>query len=178
MNLPNRKSPRLKGYDYNKNGAYFITLCTDGRRLLLSEITGLTPSDIKLRLTPYGKIVEQVIEILPKEFGISLDAYVIMPNHIHLLFMMLQQTENHTLTEKRSYLSKIVGYLKMNVTKEIHRINQNEIVWQCSYHDKIVRDEKQYLRIWNYIHENPLIWQFDCYHPEQNDIRSETAGDS
>jgi hypothetical protein len=91
---------------------------------------------------------------------------------------MLQQTENHILTEKRSYLSKIVGYLKMNVTKEIHRINQNEIVWQRSYHDKIVRDEKQYLRIWNYINENPLVWQFDCYHPEQNDIRSETAGDS
>ena len=171
MNLPNRKSPRLKGYDYNKNGAYFITICTDGRRLLLSEIPCIPLSDAKPCLTPYGKIVEQIIETLPKEFGIRLDAYVIMPNHIHLLFMMLQQTENHALTENRSYLSKIVGYLKMNVTKEIHRINRNEIVWQRSYHDKIIRDEKQYLRIWKYIHENPMIWQFDCFHPDHDKIR-------
>ena len=168
MNYPIRKSPRLKGYDYNQNGAYFITICTDERRLLLSEVIGTPPTDIKLRFTPYGSIVKQVIEALPQEFGITLDAYVIMPNHVHLLFMMLQQTEHHSQTEKRSYLSKIIGYLKMNVSKEIHRIHPNEIVWQRSYHDKIVRDEKQYLRIWKYIEENPMIWQFDCFHPDHN----------
>ncbi|MBQ7300769.1 MAG: transposase [Clostridia bacterium] len=169
MNLPNRKSPRLQGYDYNQDGAYFITICSDQRRLLFSDITGAPPNDVSVNLTAYGDIAKKYIQLLPQKYDIILHAYVIMPNHIHLLFLMTHQiTGNRTPLETRSYLDKMIGYLKMNISKEIHQINSHEKVWQRSYHDSIIRSEKKYLHIWNYIQNNPMVWQYDCFYSEQN----------
>ena len=90
MDYPNRKPLRLKHYDYSSPGAYFITICTAGKRCLLSHITvgdGLARPAVKL--TNIGGIVERQIEAIPLRFPtVTVDKYVIMPNHIHLLISL------------------------------------------------------------------------------------------
>ncbi|MBR3995222.1 MAG: hypothetical protein IKL74_04430 [Clostridia bacterium] len=91
MDLPKRKRTRLKGYDYSLPGSYFITICTKDKKHLLSEITvgqGLAPAEN--RLTIYGFIAKEQIEALEKRYNnITVDKYVIMPNHIHILFSII-----------------------------------------------------------------------------------------
>ena len=85
MNLPNRKRTRLKGYDYSAPGAYFVTICTYNRKNLFSNIVGAIHELPENQLTQYGEFVEQIIEILPDRFNVSIPKYIIMPNHIHLI---------------------------------------------------------------------------------------------
>jgi putative transposase len=74
-----RKSIRLPGYDYSGVGAYFITVCTDRREPLLGEIVGS-----EARLTDYGKAAAGCWQWLPRQYRfVQLDAWVIMPNHLH-----------------------------------------------------------------------------------------------
>ncbi len=87
MELPKRKPTRLRGYDYSEEGAYFITICTHNRKCLLSNIVGDGVLDVpQNELTSYGQIAEKIIIQLNEFYNyISVDKYVIMPNHIHLL---------------------------------------------------------------------------------------------
>ena len=84
-NLPKRKTARLKGYDYSTQGVYFITICTHERKYLFSNIVGAIHELPENKLTQYGEIVEQIIEILPDRFNVSIHKHIIMPNHIHLI---------------------------------------------------------------------------------------------
>ena len=173
MELPKRKPTRLKGYDYSQNGAYFITICTHNRKCLFSNIVGAIHELPENKLTPYGKIVKQIIEILPDRFNVSIPKYVIMPNHIHLIIEIYNGDEKRAIRESplqyhRSVIDKMVGFLKMNVSKKIHNEHSDKI-WQRSYHDHIIRGEKDYQKIWEYIDTNSLKWGSDCFY---NDKRS------
>lgn len=68
------------------------------------------------------------------------------------------------LQNGRTEISKAVGYLKMNVSKSIHQTHPDQVVWQRSFHDHIIRDEADYIRIWNYIDTNPTKWTEDCFY--------------
>ena len=89
----NRKSIRLKEYDYSQNGYYFVTICTHERRNLFGEIVGadprvrpLTPvSFAHMILNEFGKIVDEKINELKKYNNVDVDVYCIMPNHIHMI---------------------------------------------------------------------------------------------
>lgn len=82
--LPKRKTARLKGFDYNNRGAYFITICTQNRKNVLSTIVG--EGSPLPRLSRYGETVEKWIQNIPEKYQeISVDQYVIMPNHIDYL---------------------------------------------------------------------------------------------
>ena len=85
IDLPVRKRTRLEHYDYSSGGAYFITVCTQNRRKILSSI--IVGEGFPLpQLTKYGDVVDRWIRNIPDKYsGISVDSYVIMPNHIHLL---------------------------------------------------------------------------------------------
>ena len=84
MASPLRHSIRLREYDYTQPGAYFVTVVTDNRVLVLSKIV-----DGQIQLSPLGKIVEeellQTSQIRP---FVEIDAYVIMPNHVHVIFII------------------------------------------------------------------------------------------
>ena len=97
--LPKRKSTRLKNYDYNTPGAYFITMCTHNKKCLLSNIVGAIHELPENKLTEYGKYTEQIIEILPDRFNVSIPKYVIMPNHIHLIIEINNDTETRAIHE-------------------------------------------------------------------------------
>lgn len=159
MPFYNRKSNRLKGYDYSQNGAYFITVCVKDKKCLLGKVVGgdagIAP---EILLSSHGKTVEKYIN------GIKgLHKYVIMPNHIHMIVFI----ENEEGTMKASSLTQSIPQLirsfKTLVTKEL-----GFSLWQRSYYDHIIRDIPDYEAIWEYIENNPLKWKEDkLYKSEQ-----------
>ena len=168
MDLSVRKTMRLQNYNYSENGAYYVTICTKNRRCLFSEVVGsIYESTAKIKLKPYGRIVDEIINTLSERFDINIDNYVIMPNHIHMIISIENSSIKRSIREStlrnRSTISKVVGYLKMNSSKMIHEINPDENVWQSSYYDHIIRDENDYLEKWNYIDGNPSKWAKDEY---------------
>ena len=85
--MKNRKNTRLKGGDYNRNQAIFITICTKERKCILSRIVGTGVLDgPQIELTKCGKIADKYIHQLNDFYDdLSVENYVIMPNHIHIL---------------------------------------------------------------------------------------------
>ncbi|MBO5884021.1 MAG: transposase [Clostridia bacterium] len=168
--FPNRKNLRLKGFDYNSIGAYFITICTHKRHCTLSHIVGAIHESPETRLTEYGKTVDKIIGTVSDRFKIKVDGYVIMPNHVHLIVVITDEEELRAIRESplrsRSLISKTIGYLKMNVSKEINNRFCKTKVWQRGFHDHIIRNRKDYEKIAKYIHENPLRWESDCFYSE------------
>jgi len=88
---------------------------------------------------------------------VTVEKSVIIPNHVHAII---------SLTEGVN-LSAVVGSLKSAVTKQVHEIRPGEKVWQASFHDHIIRNEQDYLKIWEYIDTNPLKWKEDCFYTEE-----------
>ncbi len=169
--LPKRKRLRLDHFDYSTPGAYFITVCTHNRRCTLSRIVGAIHESPEPELTEYGKIVDDLINHIPEHFKVSIAEYVIMPNHIHLIAIIGAEEELRAIRESplrgRSIISKMVGYIKMKASKEIHCRHGNMAVWQRGFHDHIIRDEPDYIKIANYICENPIYWQLDRLYADE-----------
>lgn len=189
MDLPKRKEYRLKNYDYSQNGAYFITICTKNRQHILWEDTCrgahcATENDLHCatenmsdnvqdnrnnrnnnepiyRLSEYGLIIDGAIKNIQKFYScVSVDKYVIMPNHIHLILAICNDEAN--LVNGRALhaptIATIINQMKGYVTKQI-----GFTIWQKLYYDHIIRNDREYDFIWEYIDGNPLKWQFDCY---------------
>ena len=189
MDLPERKQNRLRGYNYSSAGAYFVTVCTDNRKCYLSEVV-LNPDNqsappeyvgaihespvcrpeliyetAEIRLKPYGKIVEKIINTLSQKYGVRITDYVIMPNHIHMVILIDEERAiRESPLQKRSLISKIVGYLKATVSREIHKFSPDINLWQRDYYDHIIRWDEEYLKIAEYIHTNPGKWEEDKYY--------------
>ena len=171
-----RKSHRLKDYDYSSAGAYFLTVCTHNRKKLFSEIVTmagdkiLKPSDAEglinelyeTKLTDFGKVAEEIIKSLSERFEVEISDYVIMPNHIHMVvFVDEERAIRESPLQIRSLISKIIGYFKMNVSKAIHKTHPDLVVWQRDYYDRVIRDDEEYIGIAEYIFANPGKWSED-----------------
>ena len=245
-----RRSIRLKGYDYAQAGAYFITICTHNRLPLFGKIVragfipdpnnqtgqpqtgqpqtgqpqtgqpqtgqpqtgqpqtgqpqtgqpqglplrdandtaqpvgaGFTPA--RMNLNEYGQIAHEQWQKIPVRFEtVELDAFVIMPNHIHGIIIInesqpvkagLTPTLNRQFSQtqrcpKRKTIGDIVGAYKSLVANECLKIfkTKNENMgklWQRNYYEHIIRDEKSYLKIAQYILDNPEKWELDSMYP-------------
>ena len=158
MDLPKRKPTRLKEYDYSTPGAYFITICTKDKKELLSKIVGDDAHIVpKNSLSEFGLICDKYINNINVKYeNITIDKYVIMPNHIHLIIFLYGTMRASSPTKN---IATIIRSFKTMVTKEI-----GNSIWQRSYHDHIIRGEKDYLKIWEYIDNNPLKWELDCFY--------------
>lgn len=159
MNLPKRKPTRLKEYDYSTPGAYFITICVKDRKELLSQITVGDDALIvpKNHLSQYGLICDKYIENINIKYeNVTVDKYIIMPNHIHLIICLNGTMKASSPTKS---IENIVRSFKTLVTKEI-----GISIWQRSYHDHIVRGEADYKKIWEYIDTNVSKWEEDCFY--------------
>ena len=164
--MPIRKPTRLKEFDYSQNGYYFITICTHNRKNLFSNIVGAIHESPEIKLNANGEIVDNYIKQLNVRFGFKIDKYAIMPNHIHMIIVISERAIRESPLQKRSLISKAVGYLKMNASRDIHKTGYLQPIWQRSFHDHIIRGEKDYLKIWNYIDTNPQKWREDCFYCE------------
>ncbi len=175
--LPKRKMPRLKNFDYNTTGAYFITICTKNRAELLSHIvgTGVPDCPYNIEFLPYGKTADKHIKQLNDFYDdISIDQYVIMPNHIHLLLSVRNgqsgtpvPTNHEPIFAKKALVSKdnkkansivsrFVSTFKRFCNKEY---GQN--IWQDRFYDHVIRNREDYNEHVKYIYENPMNWYYD-----------------
>lgn len=151
MELPNRKSTRLANYDYSNQNYYFITICTHNKQYLFKELNCLTE---------FGVIAKSELLNIPNHFeDIRIDKYVIMPDHIHAIIVIGCGGEAER-SRPFPTLSTIVGLYKSGVSKRIHETNPNIKIWQKSFNDRIIRNEKGYYEVLKYIAENPLNRSF------------------
>lgn len=155
-NLPKRKPTRLRCYDYSLGGAVFVTICVENRKKILSKITkDATTSECVLTLSSYGKIVEFFLKKISEKYPcFSVDNYVIMPDHLHFILTKDNSVPNDITT------SQIIGWLKYNITSAINNKNNTpgKRIFQRSFYDHIIENEKDYMEHWNYIYENPFNW--------------------
>jgi len=162
-NLPRRKKTRLEDFDYSTPGAYFITICTQNRRNILSNIVGDGFPVSKMS----GKIAERFIKMISVKYPKArVDKYVIMPNHIHMILEMekdLGETGNPSPT-----MGTIIGWYKYQVSTHINlaKGTAGQRVFQRSYYDHVIRNQQDYNEIWQYIDSNPAKWQEDCFYNE------------
>ena len=180
--LPKRKTMRLQGCNYSTPAAYFITICTEGRKRILSSVgTGVPdgPSKIKpihpqVRLTKFGEVADKYINQLDSFYKhISVDYYVIMPNHVHMI-LVIKGTKTEISASllcgpsrtpvptdmggdvRNSEISKFISTFKRFCNKEY-----GKNVWQKRSYDHIIRNSDDYYNTAKYILENPATWQQD-----------------
>jgi putative transposase len=97
-----RRSIRLRGCDYARAGAYFITICSRDRLCLFAEIVG----DV-IEVTPIWESVTTCWEAIPEHFGtVELDAFVIMPNHLHGIVVLGTESEEHASMASQDVVSQ------------------------------------------------------------------------
>jgi putative transposase len=161
-----RKKIRLNQNLYCGDYVYFITICSYSKKSYFGEI-----KDGKIHLNKIGEIIEHKIINLPKFFDCRIDKYVIMPNHIHFLisenvvsiFKIMSSFKRHCFQEIRNLVNTgdIRSPLQENITL-------NNKIWQKSFYDRIIRNQKEYDLFWQYIDENPLRWELDSLNPEKD----------
>lgn len=156
MELPKRKPNRLRDYSYNTPNAYFITICTDNRKNLFWQNVGvIIDRPINVQLTNLGTFVQQSIEDIPRHYpAVTVDHYTIMPNHIHLLLQIHSDYDGRSMIAPT--VSTVVRLMKGAVTKEA-----GYPIWQKGFYDHIIRNDRDYQDIWNYIDGNPSKWVED-----------------
>jgi len=158
-NLPRRKTIRLKHYDYSQAGYYFITICTENRKMLLWSDVGATNG--RQSLTEAGELIETALRNIETiYFNVFLDEYVIMPNHIHFILVIGNCIDNGRPMVAPT-VSQIIQQFKGYVTK---KCRQKGFSWQKSYYEHIIRNEQELQKIRQYIIDNPAKWQEDEYY--------------
>ena len=162
--LPQRKHPRMNHYDYSTAGAYFITICTHNRRCLLSHIVGRGLAPAESQYTAYGKIAREQLLLLEKRFpSLKIDQYVIMPNHIHVIFM-LEETAGDS---QRPTITDIICAYKSLTTIACKKAHLVDKLFQTSFYEHVIRGRADYDEIVAYIVNNPKQWELDRLYSEE-----------
>ena len=160
---PNRRTIRLRDYDYSKAGAYFITVCTYQKIETLGSITAHN-----IVHTKAGDIVASVWRSIPDRFpGVELDEYLLMPNHVHgIIVLPDRESQSSSAEMKKPGLGKIIAYFKYMSTKLINQ-DRNQIgrrVWQRNYYEHVIRNDHDLNTIREYIQNNPRRWTIDRFY--------------
>ena len=165
-----RKSPRLSGYDYSQDGAYFVTVCVQGRLCPFGEVV-----DGNMRFNPAGQMIGKWWGELERKFtSLKIDEYfVVMPNHFHgIVFMPELSPPTAEGGHAGPPLQRIVQWFKtMTTNNYIHGVKEHGwqpfkgILWQRSFYEHVIRDEASLNRIREYISTNPLRWDLDRENP-------------
>ncbi|MCL2352811.1 MAG: hypothetical protein FWC55_09805 [Firmicutes bacterium] len=172
-NLPSRKNLRLKEYDYSSEGAYFITICTKNRSETLSRVGRADPGAPYMQLSEFGIIADKYIKTIETHYNdVTVDKYVIMPNHVHLLLCVTSADSSaprsaHPTKRLSPKVTKRTVELIPLIIRVFKRLTNKEYgfdMWQTSYYDHIIRNEEDYLRIWKYTDDNPARWTEDEYY--------------
>lgn len=174
---PERKQTRLTNYDYSNNGWYFITICSYNRSNIFGEYNKnvgaalVSARNNNIILSIIGKFIDDQWNNIPDQYkNIELDQYIIMPNHIHGILII----DNRAQTSSAPTISQIIRSFKSKCTNEyLNYLKQNNIqmtvdIWQRSFRDHIIRDEKSLHKIREYIRANPLTWDKDENNPDHN----------
>lgn len=160
-----RRSVRLKDYDYASNGAYFVTLCTAGRICLFGKVR-----DGAVDLSEAGQIAHDAWLASEKiRHEVVLDEFIVMPNHVHGIILILDvgadgvRPDEHAGSLRPKSLSTFVSGFKSTVTRQINELRKtpDAPVWQRSFHDRVLRNEREVQARRMYIANNPVRWEMD-----------------
>ncbi len=179
-----RRSIRWFAYDYTQAGAYFVTICTADRQGPLGRVEGA-----QVRLSRHGLIAEACWWAIPEHCDqVELDAFVVMPNHVHGILLLWDVGARHALpsptdanrppvgqatrpkrTSRRS-LGSIVGAYKSAVSRRINNVRgtPGRALWQRNFYEHVIRNAQQLTRIRRYIDDNPANWPLDHENPQAN----------
>lgn len=181
MKHKNRKNIRWRKWDYRWNAAYFITICTQDKQPFFGEI-----KNAKMNLSPAGVLADIFWYEIPKHAkGVTLDAFVVMPNHVHGIIILendevpppvlpkLEEDDTPKSPDEQRFqrpgknsISTIIGGYKSVVTKHVNRLALiDNWKWQTRFHDHIIRNEERFNLIQNYILTNIKNWNNDRFHP-------------
>ena len=156
---------RLKDWDYNSDGMYFITICTVGKKHILSKIRvggGVLDAPF-IELTEYGRVIDEQVKIMNDIYeNINVGHYVIMPNHIHMIIEIKNAggtSGRPSPTRENSLISQYISTFKRFTNKKC-----GIDLWQRSYYDHIIRNETDYMEKVEYILTNPAKWRDDEYY--------------
>ena len=170
---PRRRPLRLPGFDYSREGAYFVTICTWNRECLLGDVM-----KGKMRLNELGRVVHTVWDGLSDRFPtIELVSFIVMPNHVHGILLvgaaLALPVGGAASSAPTRFASTTLGTV-VRAFKSISAIGVNRLLsrsgqslWQRSYYEHVIRTEKCLNRIREYIATNPLRWQLDRENPER-----------
>jgi REP element-mobilizing transposase RayT len=174
-NLPKRKSTRLKNFDYSSAGAYFVTICVRDRMQILSEIVrtdlpatyktietavgeGLAPPEITVKLKPCGEIVKEQLQLIETRFpSVTIEDYVIMPDHIHAVIFLHGKAGGASPSPT---LDDVICAFKSLTSRSCKQKYGIEKMFQRSSAEHIVRDREDYETRRKYIYENPKRWYY------------------
>ena len=193
-----RRSIRLKNYDYSQNGAYFVTLCAWQRECLFGEIpiavgAGSKPAQdakparnaMTIDLNDFGKLVDFTWHDLQQHItGITLDDFVIMPNHVHFIVVIDNCANSgdpglaraglaRAGLEPAPTLSEIVRQFKTFSAKRINALRNNPgcPVWQRNYYERVIRNDDELSLVREYIVNNPMKWELDRENPVHHKLK-------
>jgi REP element-mobilizing transposase RayT len=187
-----RHSLRLQGYDYSQEGAYFVTIVTQGREALFGEVV-----NGEMRMNRYGEIVQKWWETIPEHFpNVETGAFGVMPNHVHGIVIIIdtrrgtvpvprvgntaqlggeipnwagktQFAGGETPPLRKPTLGQVIAYFKYQTTKEINKSKGGAVtkIWQRSFYDHILRNQHDLELTWLYIESNPAQWETDNENP-------------
>ena len=169
------ESTRLPDYDYSSAGFYYVTICTKKMVRFFGEVI-----NEKVCLSEIGKIVKNEwlkIELIRNY--VNLDNYIIMPNHLHGIVIIEDQsnarveTHGHASLQSKNQnqfvlqnLSNIIRGFKSSATRKIRESGHCDFAWQPRFYDHIIRTEKSLNKIRNYIKNNPVKWKTDEYYTD------------
>jgi putative transposase len=181
-----RKHVRLSGFDYRDNYAYFVTICTGHRECVFGDVI-----DGALRPSRRGLVVTQCWQDIPKHHPfVELDAFVVMPNHIHGILLFTGGREEATQASQlqtpprvaatpasprpanahgpmSKSLGAVVGSFKAAISRSINRLRPGAAVglWQPNYYEHVIRNDRARDAIGEYILSNPDRWNLDEENP-------------
>jgi REP element-mobilizing transposase RayT len=169
-----RRSIRLKGHDYSRTGAYFVTIVTHGRELLFGAVL-----NGEVHLNDAGRMVSATWAGTPDiRPNVTLDEFVVMPNHFHGVLVIHEPRGVIRLARPiavgapglvRGSLGAIVGQFKSLTTKRLNVMRRSPgfPVWQRNYYEHVVRDDADLDRLREYIAANPARWLEDDENPDR-----------
>ncbi|MFH1857245.1 MAG: transposase [Candidatus Omnitrophota bacterium] len=182
--LPKRKAPRLKEYDYSAAGYYFVTICSKDKQDIFGKINhkfvgallacARDNNSVKIKLTKIGQIIDSQWNNIPNQYNnVDVDQFIIMPNHLHGILII----NNRAQASSAPTISQIIRSFKSKTTMEyLKYINQNNLnisgkIWQRSFYDHVIRNEKSLEEIREYIVNNPAKWDDDEYNMDAKNTR-------
>jgi REP element-mobilizing transposase RayT len=171
MDKHHRNSTRLRTFDYASSGAYFITSCAHQRECTFGQVL-----EGRMECNDVGNIILETWNAIPGHFSsVTLDEFVVMPNHIHGIVQIgygpavgaQHAAPLHGAVPRSNVapgsLGAIVRSFKSAVTKRINdsRGTPGLPVWQRNYHDRVIRDDRELNAVRDYIASNPANWSRD-----------------
>ena len=167
----NRRSVRLKGYDYTHPGAYYVTTVTRDREPWFGDV-----ADGEMRLNRTGQLIMDAWEWIPTRYSyVKLDTYILMPNHLHGIIVITEENAGRAKTSfsSKKPLGRLIGAFKTVSTKRVNLLQNTpgQTLWQRGFYDRVIRNHRELERVREYIVHNPSRWELDPEKPGTNERR-------